>query len=570
VRHDRKVAPLGLTSLSSRLLTKAKSRLGRHGSTEIWAHSYFRGAQSHRLHEGWFFTLSPVYPVFLITKLEAAPGDLHKPEFAYETPLPEPGEEISQSSIEQDTSSAQPVQWSTLFQSTSTSQAALQGLGSLVQNTPGFKTVLRTPSVMRTPSVTGDQAISFVGFSWGPREGVALLPIPETTGSDKVPETYKPRALNTPRPVRHQATMRATPMSIRAAAGRQVLATPRPLRSAFATPARTWGGNTPAAALLRTGGGADSILKGRTVTEREAMKQLIDCVGMSARKRVLASGRKPRILASELFRQGPLPFVTTTNTTATSGPSGRSRSTSRSGSLSGFSARLDASSLSKTGGSWGRAHSRRLSTSPGPSVRKELRFDETPRFASPTSQGDLQRSEAGTAMHTDTETETDMASAPPSPSPSPRPGSAMSMMSRRSVTPTGTLTGSAVVSTFGLASGSSSLRPPVMSIFGNASDTEQSTRRSPSPSAPIIQPVPKGKSRSTSARSRRQPEEEPIVAHRSPHQDKSRRVADVTGYDDSRAEAALLWDEMEARHLSLMKHLDSLQSRMNRIKLRSS
>ena len=34
----------------------------------------------------------------------------------------------------------------------------------------------------------------------------------------------------------------------------------------------------------------------RPVSDREAMKQLVDCVGMSARKRVLESGRKPRQL----------------------------------------------------------------------------------------------------------------------------------------------------------------------------------------------------------------------------------------------------------------------------------
>jgi hypothetical protein len=36
----------------------------------------------------------------------------------------------------------------------------------------------------------------------------------------------------------------------------------------------------------------------RNVTDREAMKQLADCVGMSARKKVLESGRKPKILPS--------------------------------------------------------------------------------------------------------------------------------------------------------------------------------------------------------------------------------------------------------------------------------
>lgn len=115
----------------------------------------------------------------------------------------------------------------------------------------------------------------------------------------------------------------------------------------------------------------------RPVSDREAMKQLADCVGMSARKKVLESGRKPRVL-----------------------PSFTARSTNVSGNKA---PRLSAVAV--------------------------------PDFAS-SSQGRLRPAivvSAGSSGGETTETESE---GPPSPSPTPRPGSALSMMSRRSGTPT--------------------------------------------------------------------------------------------------------------------------------------
>lgn len=103
------------------------------------------------------------------------------------------------------------------------------------------------------------------------------------------------------------------------------------------------------------------------------MKQLVDCVGMSARKKVLESGRKPRVL---------------------------------------------------TLASLGR----------GSSLKKELRFDYTAE-----SIRDKDRdSTVGQVIEYSPGNESDYTESegPPSPSPSPRPGSAMSVLSRRSVTPT--------------------------------------------------------------------------------------------------------------------------------------
>jgi hypothetical protein len=536
------------------------------------------------------------------------PANLHKPEFAYETPIPAPDDDDTHTTVEHESVSAQPVQWSALFQSSSVSQAG-QGLGSLVQNTPGFKAVLRTPSMLRSsPSVASEPPASFIGFSWGPRQDTQAVTKESEMNDDVTPNIQNGHGhvLNTPRPIHRNNAPHATPMStIRATAGRQVLATPRPLRSAYATPMRAWAatpGHGPAAhgTLLRSAVKSSRMgtAHRRTVTEREAMKQLIDCVGMSARKKVLASGRKPRILASELFRDGPLPGL---GQGYGPGPGqSRSRSRSRSGSLSGVSAlsfKLDSSGMSKTG-SWGRMQGRRLSSSPGPSVRKELRFDETPQVTvsrssrSSSSHGHghgLRRLDTNLAVSgtdTETETETDLASVPPSPSPSPRPGSAMSIMSRRSGTPTGTLTGfgSASISTFG---GSSLLRPPTaMSTFSNASGAEQSTRRSLSPSpvpsrspsplpsrspSPSPQPAPalvrgpnvvESPSGSTSDR------KAPSASRQSRRKTEPRRVSDVTGYDDPQAETNLLWDEMAVRHHQLMGRLDSIQTRLSRLNVR--
>ena len=122
----------------------------------------------------------------------------------------------------------------------------------------------------------------------------------------------------------------------------------------------------------------------RAVSDREAMRQLVDCIGLSARKKVLEAGRTPRssalLTATKTLRfaphhhpHAPLNFTTT-----------------------GDSATNLSSALA---------------------------------LALANSEDEEEESDGGTS------------DAPPSPSPSPgpRPGSAMSMLSRRSVTPTSTL-----------------------------------------------------------------------------------------------------------------------------------
>jgi hypothetical protein len=136
----------------------------------------------------------------------------------------------------------------------------------------------------------------------------------------------------------------------------------------------------------------------RPVSDREAMRQLVDCIGLSARKKVLAAGRTPRGSTLGPSRTKTLRF-------ATEPPEP-----------------LDFAEP------WP-AEAARYSPSAGVSAWRDddsSKLDGTAVFA----------------LDVGGEDESDGASAsdaPPSPSPSPRPGSAMSMLSRRSATPTGSL-----------------------------------------------------------------------------------------------------------------------------------
>jgi len=159
------------------------------------------------------------------------------------------------------------------------------------------------------------------------------------------------------------------------------------------------------------------------------MKQLVDCVGMSARKKVLESGRKPNILNifsskvgkkdmtrkelrfDELAR--PIPGLDYTNSTSLKERS-RSRSHSRTNSTS-------------------RSLSRMVIGQAEPSNLRDESNDHENSFALPDNNADVN-------AYSSAET-TDSEGAPPSPSPSPRPGSALSTMSmttfsRQSATPT--------------------------------------------------------------------------------------------------------------------------------------
>jgi hypothetical protein len=132
-----------------------------------------------------------------------------------------------------------------------------------------------------------DPSAPFIGFSWGP----TLDAFPPTT--DYIPASAQSNAPSTPR-----ITPLATPSHIstpQPLPGNNTLSTPLHRYNTFSTPNNRPYAFTPfrTNTLPRT---AVRTSQRRDLSDREAMKQLVDCVGMSARKKVLESGRKPKVL----------------------------------------------------------------------------------------------------------------------------------------------------------------------------------------------------------------------------------------------------------------------------------
>lgn len=261
------------------------------------------------------------------------PSGIHVPQFTYsalEAPV-SPTERPHHT----DEGDSQPFAFSALFQSSPISSPGI----SILRDTPAH--------------ISPRAESAFIGFSWGPTKDAFLSP----TGK------YETDRLATPQLLRATSLKCSPYPSLRTPS-----AAPTHF-STFATPIRPH--NLSAFHTLPRTSTIRRTAQRRAVSDREAMKQLVECIGMSARKKVLASGRKPRLLQS-------------------------------------------------------------LSRSFSKSIRKELRFgsilanriddsdDFAPVVVAATSDG---------ADETESE-------GPPSPSPSPRPGSAMSILSRRSSTPT--------------------------------------------------------------------------------------------------------------------------------------
>ena len=241
----------------------------------------------------------------------------------------------------QDESVSHPFNFSALFQSS-------------MSTSRGWSTLRSTPRV--TPE-SGSPKIeaSFIGFSWGPPRD-AFLP-PDRSTSQRASEVLKTPRLLLP--------VQASPYLPH---GRCEV--PPDHLNAFMTPVRPHNA-TLYHTIPRTSTIGRTPMR-RAVSDREAMRQLVDCIGMSARKKVLASGRKPRILESIK------PDRTIT-------------------------------------------------------IRKELRFGPPPII---TNADRTSSDFPPVPVASESEATESGSEGPPSPSPSPRPGSAMSMLSRRSTTPT--------------------------------------------------------------------------------------------------------------------------------------
>ncbi|KAL1945175.1 hypothetical protein VTO73DRAFT_2795 [Trametes versicolor] len=362
-------APLSanLQDLLRRLLTSAELRLGRDDVKEIMEHPFFTPVNFDDLH------------------LKEKPVDLHVPEFAYAAPVVPTAPAVADSTGE---SHSRGFAFSALFES------------SPMTAPSGVSIVQATPSQGSSRSILRDQSTAaFIGFSWGPPKDAF----------DKKPSSPQAKAdRSTPRLLQHlfvpptplgltpSSNIHSTPI----AAPRYPFATP--IRPSALTPFQT----LPRASTVRR------TAQRRAVSDREAMKQLVDCVGMSARKKVLESGRKPRVLLSLTRSSGTLKELRFDRSVAVVGDGGvsfRVDAPSQSGSQSHGDSILGGASLLS-------ASSRASVAAPGGAAQG---------LTQEITVGDL-------SFSSDLDSD-----APPSPSPTPRPGSAMSMLSRRSQTPTG-------------------------------------------------------------------------------------------------------------------------------------
>ncbi|KIK01419.1 hypothetical protein K443DRAFT_567614 [Laccaria amethystina LaAM-08-1] len=231
----------------------------------------------HPLFDGVDWTTLPIrncgHPM---TKLptdydsESPPPGLHLPQFNYiETRAAAVGSEAVPGCEE---SLSQGFAFSALFQSSAASSS-------------------RSFSVLRsTPTPLNDEptSSSFIGFSWGPTLDAFPTQEPSTLhGLEKAAMSLRPTSI-------HRTPLASTSSPLTPSSEPKFF-TPTPFRHPFHTPNRPYA-STPHGVLPRTSTLRRTVPR-RSVSDREAMKQLVDCVGMSARKKVLESGRKPRILS---------------------------------------------------------------------------------------------------------------------------------------------------------------------------------------------------------------------------------------------------------------------------------
>ncbi|KAH9921683.1 kinase-like protein [Epithele typhae] len=427
VEHHRSLkfdasAPVSvkLQDLLRRLLTSPELRLGRCNVKEIQSHSFFSEGAFEDLH------------------LKTKPDDLHVPQFTYATPVV-PSAPAENASHEE--SQSRPFAFSMFFQSSSPMTAPSGSPGV----SPG---VQMTPSHGSTRSILREQPLAaFIGFSWGPPKDAFDHPSTSTSPPHRA-------NLSTPRPLAHLFA----PLGELSA---QVQRTPVGPRYPFATPVRP-SALTPFQTLPRASTVRRTAQR-RVVSDREAMKQLVDCVGMSARKKVLESGRKPRVLLAHP----------------------RSGSRSRSGTGSGAASVLkelrfdrsvavvgDAGVSFRSEQPSQQSHSHSHSHSNSESMLGASILSMSSRALDAAAQANATGASANATGLTqeilleDTSSEFD-SDAPPSPSPTPRPGSAMSMLSRRSATPTGS---------YFLASGQSRLRADRRSLSPSFTETLKTPR----------------------------------------------------------------------------------------------
>ena len=344
--------------------------------------------------------------------LEVAPTGLHLPQFTYTEPkiVANTGTTGNDPPVQYEESLSQGYPFSVFFQPSSSVSPGL----SITRPSPGPVSGNPSNSVLRSSlSMAFDSsrsASSFIGFSWGP-----------------LADAFPPAATSNVNPEHGNDTPAANLLVPTPVVDGGILSTPRPFANNaphnYSTPRRPYA-LSPYHTLQRTSTIRRSNAPRRSVSDREAMKQLVDCVGMSAKKKVLESGRKPRVIGIWSL----------------SGKSGMRGDGTGKGSykkelrfdpLATPIPRPDYNALGPSSemGSVATTRSHRNNSNDSQSSSNGDQRSNQPR----TYTYNYASSE-----DTNTDSEDDELGGPPSPS--PRPGSAMSTMSmsRRSATPTTT------------------------------------------------------------------------------------------------------------------------------------
>lgn len=249
---------------------------------------------------------------------------MHLPQFVYTTPIaPQAAQADASSSSEQ---GSRPFSFSAFFQSSTMSAPDIEPEPApTISAPPSAQKEKAGRSILREPA-----SAAFIGFSWGPArdafpdsvDGPKRRKAPHSTATPTVLKTPCPLQESTPVSVRVQPRMQSTPQQ-------QTASLPFTSSLPFMTPVRqtsagfdhmnTAGAATPFRTPYRPPGGTAPR---RTVSDREAMKQLVDCVGMSVRKRVLESGRKPRFVQAHPDPRGQPPSTLRSRGSAGTGSAG--------------------------------------------------------------------------------------------------------------------------------------------------------------------------------------------------------------------------------------------------------
>ena len=227
--------------------------------------------------------------------LEVAPSGLHLPLFTYTEPkvTTTTGTTGNDPPAQYEESLSQGYPFSVFFQPSSSVSPGL----SITRPSPGPVSGNASNSVLRSSLSTNfdstKSASSFIGFSWGPLADAFPPAVPTSSTNSEHGTEYRPTLI--PVPI-HDTP--AANLLVPAGDG-GILSSSRPFADnapySYSTPRRPYA-LSPYHTLQRTSTIKRSNAPRRSVSDREAMKQLVDCVGMSARKKVLESGRKPRVI----------------------------------------------------------------------------------------------------------------------------------------------------------------------------------------------------------------------------------------------------------------------------------